>query len=156
VQHVVSRIGGSFLNKNLAIFGWSFKAGTSDSQETRSAAVFQALLDSSVKEITIFDPGFDPAKIQGEVTCIKESIASESGCQDANIVVHDDPYTACEDADAILILTDWDHFGYLPLPLQRPLLADTKDVIRGDSFGSALSLSCTVSAPSPPHASLTL
>jgi UDPglucose 6-dehydrogenase len=112
-QRVVRRLDGELSDKKVAIFGWSFKKGTSDSRETRSVRVIKELLKESVKEIAIFDPGCDPAGIREEVASVM-NLDDEVRGRAGKIIVHDDPYRACEAADAIVILTDWDHFRCVP------------------------------------------
>lgn len=147
VQRVVSRMDGSLFEKKVAIFGWTFKKGTSDSRESRSVHVIKELLNKSVEEVAIFDPGCDPADIQEEVSSIMELDDEKSKHRDSDIVVHDNPYVACEGADAILILTDWDQFRCLPVS-GRSSLVPPRDGGTGDAFDSASYFPNTDSAPS--------
>ncbi len=59
MKRAVSRLGGPLAEKKVAIFGLTFKKGTSDRRETRSFHVIKGLLKEAVKEITIFDPDCD-------------------------------------------------------------------------------------------------
>lgn len=147
VQRVVSRLDGSLLGKKIVVFGWAFKKGTSDGREARSSHVIEALLKDSVTSITVFDPGCDPAAIQEQIMQI-EVLANDRSERPDNIVeVHDNPYTACEGADAILMLTDWDQFRCLPEPNRPPLFLARDSPDRG-SVGSASHFSWTDGAPS--------
>lgn len=147
VQRVVSRLGGSLAGQKIAVFGWAFKKGTSDTRQTRSAQVIKELVKHSATDIAIFDPGCDPAAIQKEVDVIKDSINEGSVHPPSNIVVHDNPYTACQEADATLILTDWDQFRCLPEP-RRPTIIPSKEDEEDDGFDSTSYFSWTEAAPS--------
>lgn len=122
VQTVVSRLGGSLADKKVAIFGWTFKKGTSDTRETRSYHVIKELLKEAVKEVTIFDPGCDDADIRVAIRSLGSLESGKPDCPASNVVVHDSPYSACEEAEAVLILTDWEQFRCLPEPEGRSIL----------------------------------
>jgi UDPglucose 6-dehydrogenase len=145
-ERVVSRLEGSLVDKKLAILGWAFKKGTSDMRETRSAHVLKELLKRSVKDVAVFDPGCDPADVQDEVQSTKRFVAWKSERPHSNVVVHENPYTACQGADAVLILTDWDQFRCLPQP-KRPLVP-SREAGAEDALGSPSYFSCTGGAPS--------
>lgn len=144
VQRLLSRLGRSLSHRKIAIFGWSFKSGTSDSRESRSAAVLKALLKTVVPEITIFDPGCDASSVQEDVSSITKVVARTSG---GSIVAHDSPYTACRDADAILILTDWDQFRSLTRR-QRPCRILPRGSMHDEAFSSLSCFSRTNAAAS--------
>ena len=147
VQRVVSRLGGSLADKKVAIFGWTFKKGTSDARETRSFHVIKELLKEAVKEITIFDPGCDLADIRVAIRSPGSFGSGKPDCPTSNVVVHDNPYSACQEADAVLILTDWEQFRCLPEP-EKPSVANREDHGAGDASSSAsyISLGHTASS----------
>lgn len=145
-ERVVSRLEGSLADKKLAIFGWAFKKGTSDMRETRSVHVLKELLKKSVKDVAIFDPGCDPADVQNEAQSTKRFVAWKSERPHSNVAVHEDPYTACQGADAVLILTDWDQFRCLPKP-KRPPLVPSREAGAEDTLGSPSYFSRTDGTP---------
>lgn len=139
VQRIISRLDGSLADKKVAIFGWTFKKGTSDARETRSFHVVKELLNEAVKEITIFDPGCHLADIRAAIRPLGGLESGKPECSASNVAVHDNPYSACQEADAVLILTDWEQFRCLPDP-ERPTVANPKDHGEGDAPSST---SCT-------------
>lgn len=155
VQRVVSRLDGSLSDKKVAILGWTFKRGTSDTRDTRSAHVLKMLLENSATEIAIFDPGCNPADIQEEVYSVKRSVHTNPKGLDNNVLVHENPYAACQGADATLVLTDWDHFRCPPGP-GKPFLVPLGDAEKVDAFGSASDISWTDCASSEIGLSLSM
>jgi len=92
--------------KRLAVLGLAFKGGTDDIRESPALAVTQALVAEGCA-ISAYDPAaMDRAR---EVLTSSVEFAS-------------DPYEAARDADALLILTEWEEFAALDLNRLRGLL----------------------------------
>ena len=132
--------------RRLPTFGWTFKRGTNDSREPRSADVIKELLKRLVTDMAISDPGCDPADIQKAVSAIESLVDKKSRPPQSNVVVHDNPYTACQGAGAILILADWDQSRCLPEPGVSPSklrvrghsqINDRNNVIGNETYGAA-------------------
>lgn len=90
--------GGSFAGKTLAVLGVTFKPDTDDMREAPSLTIVPALTDGGAK-VRVADPqGFREGKslLPGVDWC-------------------DDPYEAAENADAVVLLTEWNEFRALDL-----------------------------------------
>jgi UDPglucose 6-dehydrogenase len=91
--------GGSLRGKRVAVWGLSFKARTDDLRESPALAVIKRLRAAGA-EVRAFDPTvshpIDPRK---------------AGALDG-IEIVDDPYAACEDAEVLLVLTEWEEFRW--------------------------------------------
>jgi len=86
-------------NKNLsgktfAIWGLSFKPNTDDVREAPSISLIQTLLDNKSKI-----KAYDPAAMETSKTILKDKIEYSKT-----------PYAALEDADALIIVTEWNEF----------------------------------------------
>ena len=93
-EKITNIYGESLSNKVFGIWGLSFKPGTDDMREAPSISVINTLLDRGAK-IKAFDPvASDEAK-----RIFKESID-----------LCDDPIDVVKDADALIILTEWNEF----------------------------------------------
>lgn len=79
-------------NKKIAIWGLSFKPKTDDMREAPSLVVIEQLKNEYAKV-----SGFDP-------------VAMDNAKQLTDIEFVDNMYDALKDADALLILTEWDDF----------------------------------------------
>lgn len=87
-------------NKRIALFGFAFKANTSDTRESPAFYITQKLLDEKA-QVVISDPkALKNAKID---------------LKDYNKLVQyeEDPYKAAHNAHAIAILTEWDLYKEL-------------------------------------------
>ena len=99
----------SVTGKKIAILGFAFKKNTGDTRETAAAYVAKYLLDERAR-LSVYDP-----------KVVEEEMLKEMKytCQiDSNVLpelhdllkMEDDPYTACNGAHAVAIMTEWDEF----------------------------------------------
>ncbi len=98
-EHVFSKVKslvGDLKGTKIGVLGLTFKANTSDLRESPAMPILMKLLETGA-EITAYDPAADS---------IAESLLS-------GVVRVDDPYKTAEDADCILILTEWADFQLL-------------------------------------------
>ena len=92
--------------KRLAVLGLAFKGGTDDIRESPALAVTQALLAEGCAI-----SAYDPAAMDRAREVLNSSVEFAS-----------DAYEAARDADALLILTEWEEFAALDLNRLRGLL----------------------------------
>lgn len=110
VQKIRQALGGSEAGKTIACLGLTFKPETDDMREAQSLSILPALAEKGAK-IKAHDPhGIGEAK-----KLMPELEYSE------------DPYGMCKDADAIIIMTEWNE--YRALDLEK-----IKKAMRGDAF----------------------
>jgi UDPglucose 6-dehydrogenase len=111
--------GGSLKDLTVAAWGLTFKAGTDDLRESPAVAVLRRTAARGAK-IRAFDPTLpDPAN---------PNIAS------LPIEVTEDPYSACEGASVLIVLTEWPEFRDVDLrkvaaAMVRPSIVDTRNMI---------------------------
>ena len=103
--------------KNLGVLGLAFKGGTDDIRESPAIFVVRALLQEGCK-ITAYDPA--------AVDRTREVISS-------SIKFANSAYEASHDADALLILTEWEEFANLDLKrirqeLRYPIVIDGRNL----------------------------
>jgi UDPglucose 6-dehydrogenase len=94
--------------KRLAVLGLAFKGGTDDVRESPAMLLTQTLVQEGCR-ISAYDPA---AKERA-----REVLNSQ-------IEYADSPYEAARNADALLILTEWDEFATLDWNRIRGELAD--------------------------------
>jgi UDPglucose 6-dehydrogenase len=105
-RKVAGIFAGVLRGKTVAILGLTFKPNTDDMREAPSLALIRALQDMGAN-VRAFDPaGMDQAK------SVLENVAF---CKDA--------YTCAENADALVIATEWEQFRALDLDRLRDLMA---------------------------------
>ncbi|HED17733.1 MAG TPA: UDP-glucose/GDP-mannose dehydrogenase family protein, partial [Gammaproteobacteria bacterium] len=99
VSKVRDALGGSESDKNIAVLGLTFKPETDDMRDSPSLAILPALLDKGAI-ITAHDPqGVEEAKRllpEGMQYC-------------------DDVYETLENADAVILMTEWNQYRGLDL-----------------------------------------
>ena len=103
--------------KRLGVLGLAFKGGTDDIRESPALAIVQALLQEGSK-IT----AYDPAAMDRTRDILKNGVTYANS-----------PYEAAHDADALLILTEWEEFANLDLArlraeLKYPILIDGRNL----------------------------
>jgi UDPglucose 6-dehydrogenase len=105
--------------KRLAVLGLAFKGGTDDVRESPAIALVRCLLHEG-SSICAFDPA--------AMNRAREEFPPESAITFAN-----SPYEAAKDADAVLVLTDWEEFLALDFNrlrslLRQPILCDGRNL----------------------------
>jgi len=103
--------------KHLGVLGLAFKGGTDDIRESPALAIVQALLQQGSK-IT----AFDPAAMERTREVLNSGISYASSS-----------YEAAHEADALLILTEWEEFANLDLgrlrqELKYPIVIDGRNM----------------------------
>jgi len=109
----------TFRGKRIGVLGLSFKGGTDDIRDSPALDIVEQLLKEGC---TV--SAFDPAAMNRAKDVIPAS-------QQMRYVP--DPYAAAEDADALLILSDWQEFGELDLDrlhytLRYPIIIDGRNL----------------------------
>jgi UDPglucose 6-dehydrogenase len=109
----------TFRGKKIGVLGLAFKGGTDDIRESPALDIVQRLLSEGCI-VTAYDPAAEQRT--------REFIPS--GPQMRYV---DDPYRAAQDADALLILNDWQEFGDLDLErlhytLRYPIIIDGRNL----------------------------
>jgi UDPglucose 6-dehydrogenase len=109
--------------KRLAVLGLAFKGGTDDIRESPAIAVIEALLREHCDIVA-----YDPAAMERA----RHAFGAEE-----NISFAASAYEAATDADALLILTDWEEFGALDLDrlkqqLRHPIIIDGRNMYKSE------------------------
>ncbi len=133
---IVENLFGTVTNKKIALFGFSFKANTNDTRESPSISIAKDLLANGAN-LMINDPQVLPFQIEKEL-CIKESktFSDMQGCWSFSEDLND----CVKDADAIIILTDWDEYRELNFKefsklMRKPSwVFDTRKIISKNSL----------------------
>ena len=103
--------------KRLGVLGLAFKGGTDDIRESPALMLVQELVREGCRICA-----YDPAAMERA----KEVLGN-------NIELADDAYQAAQDADAVLILTEWEEFAALDLERLRaavkyPIVLDGRNL----------------------------
>lgn len=107
---------GSFNKKKIAVFGVTFKPNTDDMRDAPSLAIVPALIGGGAT-VHVVDP---QGRREGEDLL-------------PGAIWMDDAYAAAKDADAVVILTEWNEFRALDLSriasaMASPKMADLRNI----------------------------
>ena len=123
-QHsfVVARLRqilGSLKGQRIALWGLAFKPKTDDTRESPAMAVAAELIEAGA-EVIAHDP-----------------LAAELAKRELpELIISDDPMSACDQAAALVLMTEWDiykqaDFQHVYSRLARPVLFDTRNALNG-------------------------
>jgi len=103
--------------KRLGVLGLAFKGGTDDIRESPAIAIVQSLLQEGSKVTA-----YDPAAMERTREVFNQSITYATSA-----------YEAAQNADALLILTEWEEFANLDLnrlreALKYPIVIDGRNL----------------------------
>ena len=104
---VIERLGGSLADKRIAVWGLAFKPETDDIREAPALDVIGHLRTAGASVA-----GYDPIAADNVRALLGDAIA-----------LVDDPYTAAEGADAIVLITEWHQ-------LRQPDFVRLRQVVR--------------------------
>jgi len=115
-ERVIAACGGSVAGKTIAVLGVTFKPNTDDMRDAPSLVIVPALQAAGA---TL--RGYDPAGMTEGARLLSDV----AWCEDA--------YSAIQDADALVILTEWNEFRALDLErvreaLKTPILVDLRNI----------------------------
>jgi UDPglucose 6-dehydrogenase len=107
VSKVREQVGGSLAGVKVGVWGLTFKARTDDTRDSPALRIVSLLADEGA-EVSAYDPavkapvgGVDPAT---------------------------DPYSVCEGAEVLVVLTEWDEFRWLDFDKVAGLMAELRVV----------------------------
>ncbi len=116
IEKILDLCDGSVKNKTIAVFGVTFKPNTDDMRDAPSLTIVPALIGGGAK-VRVVDP---QGRREGEDLL-------------PGAVWVDDAYVAAEDADAVVLLTEWNEFRALDLErlagkMTTPRMADLRNI----------------------------
>ncbi len=114
---LIDELGADLSGCRIAVWGISFKAETDDIREASSLLIIPKLIDCGAAVIA-----HDPKAMESAHSELPPEVEYAA-----------DEYTACEGADALLILTEWlqyrrPDFGRIKTLLKRPLVVDGRNL----------------------------
>lgn len=121
-QRIIKACGGSVKDKTIAIMGLTFKPNTDDMRDAPALDIIPALQNAGA-QIRAHDPeGMEHAKTMLE-----------------NVTFCNDAYEAAHQADAAVIVTEWDayralDFAQLKEAMQSPVLVDLRNIYRSSEM----------------------
>ncbi len=110
VAKIELALGGSVYNKKIAVLGLTFKPETDDMRDAPSLTIIPALVSNGALVYAADPEGME------EAAKVLKGVSYEN-----------DPYKVCENADGIVLITEWNEYRALNLK-------KLKKVMKGDVF----------------------
>ena len=119
-RKVIAACGGDVRGKVIGVLGLTFKPNTDDMREAPSIDIIQGLLDRGARVVA-----YDPQGMQAARELIDKVEFGASA------------YDVAVDADALVLITEWNEFRSLDLErlrsaMKAPVLVDLRNVYRHD------------------------
>ena len=116
-KRIIDHFAGRYDQTTLAVWGLAFKAKTNDVRESPAIYCIKKFLDCKIK-IRAYDPEAAPAAM---------------AVLDGKIEILENGYDALENADALVIFTDWQEFrnpdlGLIASKLKKPVIFDGRNL----------------------------
>ncbi|KAL8802481.1 MAG: hypothetical protein Q9182_003789 [Xanthomendoza sp. 2 TL-2023] len=110
-KRIISCLYNNLAGKKLAVLGFAFKKDTSDTRESPAITLVTNFVVERAR-VAIYDPHVPEHQIWCELT----NNGSDPEMLKRNVAVCSTAYEACEAADAVVIMTEWDEFSNKSLP----------------------------------------
>ncbi|CAN5180481.1 UDP-glucose/GDP-mannose dehydrogenase family protein [soil metagenome] len=119
-------IGRPVDGATVAVWGLTFKARTDDLRDSPALSVIRRLLDQGAR-VQAFDP------------TVTRPVDPRKAALLEGIEIVEDPYAACEGAEVLLVLTEWEEFKWLDFDkvaagLAAPRIVDARNLIDRESL----------------------
>jgi UDPglucose 6-dehydrogenase len=125
VRKIIDALGGKATGKTVGVLGLSFKPETDDMRDAPSVDIISGLVAAGAEV-----RAYDPAAMAHAARRVPE------------IKLCENSYEACEGADALVIVTEWNQFRMLDLDrvrklLKQPVVVDLRNVYEPDPMRAA-------------------
>ena len=127
VEKIEKRFGADLKGKKFALWGLAFKPNTDDMREAPSRVIIQELVKRGAQIVA-----HDPVAMPETKHCLEVDFKGNlEGLKQVTLV--DDPIAATQDADALVIVTEWKafhspDFELLKAKLKNPIIFDGRNL----------------------------
>mmetsp|Transcript_7852 Transcript_7852/g.18117 ORF Transcript_7852/g.18117 Transcript_7852/m.18117 type:complete len:478 (-) Transcript_7852:175-1608(-) len=118
---IVSAMFNTVNNKKISIFGFAFKADTGDTRESPAIDICRTLLAEGA-QVCVYDP-------EVKLDQMQRDLAGSANMEKLSAAT--DAYTCCQDAHAIVIITEWKEFATLDYEKICPMMRKPSFVFDG-------------------------
>ncbi|KAL8724755.1 MAG: hypothetical protein Q9166_007769 [cf. Caloplaca sp. 2 TL-2023] len=105
-KRIIACLYNNLAGKKLAVLGFAFKKDTSDTRESPAITLVSNFVAERAR-IAIYDPRVPENQIWRELT----NNGSDPEMLKRNVSICSTAYEACEAADAVVVVTEWDEFS---------------------------------------------
>lgn len=109
-RRIVKCLFNTVTSKTIALYGFAFKKNTGDTRESAAIAMCKFFIAEGA-HINIYDP--EVSKEQMYIDLTEPGMCSNKAEVDKHVTMTKSPYDAAANADAVVIITEWDEFKTL-------------------------------------------
>ncbi len=102
---VIDKLFGTITGKKISIFGFAFKSNTNDTRESPAINICKNFLNEGC-ELLIYDPKVNEKEIASKLGVNEKNVDSNIGNWHKSNTIKD----SVKNADAIVVLTEWEEF----------------------------------------------
>lgn len=113
-NRIISCLYNNLCGKKIAVLGFAFKANTSDTRESPAISLVSSFV-AETAQVAIYDPRVTELQIWKEL----QSNGRNLDLLKLHVTICRSVYAACEDADAVVVVTEWDEFSNLNMNWER-------------------------------------
>ena len=131
-EKITNRFGHDLFGLTFGIWGLAFKPGTDDLREAPSAVLIEALIHAGARV-----RAFDPAAMQ-----TAKLVFPTNWQNDGHLTLVDDQYSTLQQADALVLVTEWKPFRNPDYPemllkMKQPVIFDGRNQYDPDEVKAA-------------------
>lgn len=138
-KRIISCLFNTLRGKKIAVLGFAFKKDTSDTRESPAITLVSNLLDEGA-QIGIYDPQVKEQQIRDDLLADGVDLQRLT----SSVAICPSPYEACDGADAVVVMTEWDEFSNKrrptpaePLSTMSPSIGPSPNLTSTDQLASA-------------------
>ncbi|KAL9033399.1 MAG: hypothetical protein Q9214_007534, partial [Letrouitia sp. 1 TL-2023] len=114
-KRIISCLFNNLSNKRIAVLGFAFKKDTSDTRESPTITLVSSLVAERAS-VAIYDPKVHEGQVWRELM----DGGGDRELLKLNVLICESAYAACEGADAVVVMTEWDEFSNKPYEFGTP------------------------------------
>ncbi|CAO3645714.1 unnamed protein product [Cunninghamella blakesleeana] len=116
VRKIISTLFNTITNKKIAVLGFAFKKDTGDTRESAAITLIKDFIQENAR-VAIYDPKVEHEQIYMDL--VEPGVVDTRDQVEKHITICSNAYDACQDADAVVIVTEWDEFRDDQLDYER-------------------------------------
>ncbi|SAM07800.1 hypothetical protein [Absidia glauca] len=107
VRNIIKTLFNTITNKKIAVLGFAFKKDTGDTRESAAITLIKDFIQESAR-VAIYDPKVDRQQIVMDLS--EPGVVDTQQQVEKHVQICSSAYEAAKDADAVVLVTEWDEF----------------------------------------------
>lgn len=116
VRHIISTLFNTITNKKIAVLGFAFKKDTGDTRESAAITLIKDFIQEHAR-VAVYDPKVEREQIFMDLS--EPGVVDNRKQVEKHVTICSSAHEACQDADAVILITEWDEFKDTALDYQK-------------------------------------